>query len=51
MQDLPPPKGFAPITYKRNVPNKGPPGIVLFAGIGMLMMYGFVKVAQGKREM
>ncbi|KAG8882632.1 hypothetical protein FRB97_007978 [Tulasnella sp. 331] len=49
-QDLPPSGGFEAIRYKRNLPIKGPSGIVLLAGATLFCGYGFYKVGQGNLE-
>lgn len=43
VQDLPPPGGFSPLNYKRNLPSKGPSGAVLLAGVtGMIFFSLFL---------
>jgi hypothetical protein len=49
-QDLPPEGGFRPITYAKNVPKRGPPGIVLFAGTIAIVAYGFSRVIKGNQQ-
>lgn len=39
-QDLPPPGGFTPLHYKRNIPSKGPSGAVLLAGVTTMIGVG-----------
>lgn len=43
-QDLPPSEGFTPITFKRHLPKRGPPGWLLLSGalgltIGSMYIY------------
>jgi len=49
-QDLPPPGGFEAVRYKRNLPLKGPSGLVILAGVTLICGYGFYKVGQGNLE-
>lgn len=49
-RDLPPAKGFGAIKYKRNLPTRGPAGIVIFGIVGAVCAFGFVKVGQGNLE-
>ncbi|XP_068127374.1 NADH dehydrogenase [ubiquinone] 1 alpha subcomplex subunit 13 [Hyperolius riggenbachi] len=49
-QDMPPPGGYGPIDYKRNLPRRGFSGYTLFAlGIGT-MAYGFWSLCWWNRE-
>ena len=49
-QDLPPKEGFTELRYRRHLPKRGFSGFTLLTGLGAMMLYGFVKVAEGKRE-
>lgn len=49
-RDLPPQGGYAPIRYKRNLPSKGPGGLVVFGGIIAICSFGFWKVGQSNLE-
>ncbi|XP_034976909.1 NADH dehydrogenase [ubiquinone] 1 alpha subcomplex subunit 13 [Zootoca vivipara] len=49
-QDMPPPGGYGPIDYKRNLPRRGLSGYSLFAiGVGTLI-YGYYNVVKWNRE-
>ena len=47
---MPPSGGYAPIKYKRNLPLRGPSGIVMLSGIGAVCAFGFWRVGQGNLE-
>ncbi|KAJ1502787.1 hypothetical protein HMI54_013906 [Coelomomyces lativittatus] len=47
VQDAPPPEGFKPITYKRNLPSRGPSGFVLLSACLLTMGYGWYWSIQG----
>ena len=49
-QDLPPVGWFERIKYKRQLPNKGPSGLVIFSSIFAICTYGFYKLGQGNLE-
>ncbi|RIB23893.1 hypothetical protein C2G38_1958712 [Gigaspora rosea] len=49
-QDLPRTGGFPSVRYKRNLPKKGPSGLVLFTVLGAISVYGFYRVGQGNLE-
>ncbi|UZJ51681.1 hypothetical protein CBS101457_001001 [Exobasidium rhododendri] len=49
-QDLPPSGGYEPIRYKRNLPARGPGGLVVFSGVLAICAYGFYRVGQGNLE-
>ncbi|PVU99354.1 hypothetical protein BB559_000760 [Furculomyces boomerangus] len=49
-QDLPPKDGFPKISYRRNLPKKGPTGIVILSGIAAMMTFGWYRVYQGLTE-
>ncbi|KAM3939388.1 NADH dehydrogenase [ubiquinone] 1 alpha subcomplex subunit 13 [Leptodactylus fuscus] len=49
-QDMPPPGGFGPVDYKRNLPRRGFSGYTMFAiGIGA-MIFGYWRVGKWNRE-
>lgn len=45
LQDAPPPGGFPSIRIERRLPNTGPTGVAIFAGLAAIMGYGFYKVS------
>jgi len=49
-QDMPPPGGFEAIKYKRNLPLKGPSGLVMFLGVMGVTSFGMYRVLQGRAE-
>ena len=49
-QELPPRGGYPPIQYARNLPKRGPSGLVLFIGGAAVMAYGFYRVIMGNRN-
>ncbi|XP_062374839.1 NADH dehydrogenase [ubiquinone] 1 alpha subcomplex subunit 13 [Sardina pilchardus] len=49
-QDMPPPGGYGPIQYKRNLPTRGLSGYAMF-GIGVgLMVFGYWRIIKWNRE-
>ncbi|KAM9328885.1 NADH dehydrogenase [ubiquinone] 1 alpha subcomplex subunit 13 [Gastrophryne carolinensis] len=49
-QDMPPPGGYGPVDYKRNLPRRGFSGYTMFAiGIGV-MIYGYWSIGKWNRE-
>ncbi|GCB72355.1 NADH dehydrogenase [ubiquinone] 1 alpha subcomplex subunit 13 [Scyliorhinus torazame] len=49
-QDLPPPGGYGPVDYKRNLPKRGLSGYSMFGiGIGILL-FGYYKLFKWNRE-
>eukprot|EP00794_Sanderia_malayensis_P009774 gene9773-10773_t len=50
-QDLPPKHGYPAIEYARNLPKRGPSGLVMFLGCTGLMSFGFYCVIQGNIKM
>lgn len=49
-QDMPPPGGYGPIDYKRNLPKRGLSGYSMFGiGIGM-MLFGYWRIFKWNRE-
>lgn len=49
VQDMPPAGGFGPISYRRHLPKRGPPGWVLLAGAMGMIISGFLLHAKGTR--
>ncbi|CAG8497611.1 10688_t:CDS:2 [Scutellospora calospora] len=49
-QDLPRPGGFPSVRYKRNLPQRGPSGLVIFTVIGAISAFGFYRIGQGNLE-
>ncbi|KAI9595224.1 GRIM-19 [Syncephalis fuscata] len=49
-QELPRPGGFPAIRYQRTLPNRGPSGFVLIAGLSAFCGYGFYHVIQSIKE-
>ena len=41
LQDAPPPGGFPSIRIERRLPNTGPTGVAIFAGMAAVVGYGF----------
>ena len=50
MQDVPPPGGYAPVNYKRNIPKGGVSSVALAAGSVCLFGYGMWKVIMFNRQ-
>ena len=50
IQDLPPAKGFNPITYRRNIPNRGFGPYTLIGFSAFALVYGFYKIGEGNLE-
>ncbi|XP_056302835.1 NADH dehydrogenase [ubiquinone] 1 alpha subcomplex subunit 13 [Danio aesculapii] len=49
-QDMPPPGGYGPVDYRRNLPRRGLSGYSMFAvGIGV-MMFGYWRLCRWNRE-
>ncbi|CAJ0940475.1 unnamed protein product [Ranitomeya imitator] len=49
-QDMPPPGGYGPVDYKRNLPRRGFSGYTMFAvGIGA-MLFGYWRIGMWNRE-
>ncbi|XP_059846971.1 NADH dehydrogenase [ubiquinone] 1 alpha subcomplex subunit 13 isoform X1 [Hypanus sabinus] len=49
-QDLPPPGGYGPVDYKRNVPRRGLSGYSMF-GIGVgILIFGYWRLFKWNRE-
>ncbi|KAF8514815.1 GRIM-19 [Hysterangium stoloniferum] len=47
---MPPPGGFQALKYKRNLPFRGPSGLMIFAGVLAVTGYGFYRVGLGNLE-
>lgn len=47
---MPPAGGFEAIRYKRNLPLRGPSGLVILGGVTALCAYGFYRVGKGNIE-
>ncbi|KAI0335686.1 GRIM-19 [Cubamyces sp. BRFM 1775] len=47
---MPPPGGFEAIKYKRNLPFRGPSGLVILGGVMAVCAYGFYRVGKGNLE-
>ncbi|KZT06398.1 GRIM-19 [Laetiporus sulphureus 93-53] len=47
---MPPPGGFEAIKYKRNLPLRGPSGLVILGGVTAVCAYGFYRVGKGNLE-
>ncbi|XP_067872139.1 NADH dehydrogenase [ubiquinone] 1 alpha subcomplex subunit 13 [Heterodontus francisci] len=49
-QDLPPPGGYGPVDYKRNIPRRGVSGYSMF-GIGLgVLIFGYWKLFRWNKE-
>ncbi|EGO02024.1 B16.6 subunit of GRIM-19, NADH:ubiquinone oxidoreductase [Serpula lacrymans var. lacrymans S7.3] len=49
-QDMPPPGGFEAVKYKRNLPFRGPSGLVILGAVTAVCAYGFYRVGKGNLE-
>lgn len=49
-QDLPPAEGYREIKYRRYLPQRGPSGLVILAGVTAISAFGFYRVSQGNLE-
>ena len=47
---MPPAGGFANVKYKRNLPFRGPSGLVILGGVTAVCAYGFYRVGLGNLE-
>ena len=47
---MPPPGGFEAIKYKRNLPLRGPSGVVILGAVTAVCAYGFYRVGLGNLE-
>ena len=50
-QDMPPRNGYPAITYARNLPKRGPSGLIMFIGGAAVMTLGLWRVIVGNRRM
>jgi len=49
-RDLPPQGGYAPIRYKRNLPARGPSGVMLMLSAVGITAFGFWRLGLGNVE-
>ncbi|KAK7676893.1 hypothetical protein QCA50_020149 [Cerrena zonata] len=49
-QDMPPSGGFEAIKYKRNLPVRGPSGVMILTAVTAVCAYGFYRVGAGNLE-
>ena len=49
-RDMPPEGGFPAIKYKRNLPFRGPSGVVILGAVTAICAFGFYRVALGNLE-
>ena len=49
-RDMPPAGGFEAIKYKRNLPLRGPSGLVILGGVTAVCAYGFYRLGKGNLE-
>ena len=47
---MPPAGGFEAIKYKRNLPFRGPSGLVILGGVTAVCAFGFYRLGQGNLE-
>ncbi|KAL4081546.1 GRIM-19 [Scleroderma yunnanense] len=47
---MPPPGGFEAVQYKRNLPFRGPSGLIILGAVTALCTYGFYRVGKGNLE-
>lgn len=47
---MPPPGGFEAVKYKRNLPFRGPGGLVILSGVTAICSYGFYRLGKGNNE-
>ncbi|KAF9238755.1 GRIM-19 [Melanogaster broomeanus] len=47
---MPPPGGFEAVKYKRNLPFRGPSGLVILGAVTTVCAYGFYRVGKGNLE-
>ncbi|KAG1815659.1 GRIM-19 protein-domain-containing protein [Suillus subaureus] len=47
---MPPPGGFEAVKYKRNLPFRGPSGLVILGAVTAVCAYGFYRVGMGNLE-
>jgi NADH dehydrogenase (ubiquinone) 1 alpha subcomplex subunit 13 len=49
-RDMPPQGGFEAVKYKRNIPIRGPSGLVILGCVTAICTYGFYRVGKGNLE-
>ncbi|KAH7916264.1 GRIM-19 [Hygrophoropsis aurantiaca] len=49
-RDMPPPGGFDAVKYKRNLPFRGPSGLVILGAVTAVCAFGFYRVGKGNLE-
>ncbi|KAM4810624.1 NADH dehydrogenase [ubiquinone] 1 alpha subcomplex subunit 13 [Rhinophrynus dorsalis] len=49
-QDMPPPGGYGPVDYKRNLPRRGLSGYSMFAIGAGIMVFGYWRIFSWNRE-
>jgi hypothetical protein len=49
-RDMPPAGGFEAVKYKRNMPFRGPGGLVILGGVTAICTYGFYRLGKGNLE-
>jgi hypothetical protein len=49
-RDMPPVGGFDAVKYKRNLPFRGPGGLVILGGVTAVCAYGFYQLGRGNLE-
>ncbi|KAF9651068.1 hypothetical protein BDM02DRAFT_3091952 [Thelephora ganbajun] len=47
---MPPAGGFENVKYKRNLPFRGPSGLVILGGVTAICAYGFYRIGLGNLE-
>jgi hypothetical protein len=47
---MPPAGGFDAVRYKRNLPFRGPGGLVILGGVTAVCAYGFYRLGKGNLE-
>lgn len=49
-RDMPPAGGFDAVKYKRNLPFRGPGGLVILGSVTAICTYGFYQLGKGNLE-
>ncbi|EIM85724.1 uncharacterized protein STEHIDRAFT_140262 [Stereum hirsutum FP-91666 SS1] len=49
-QDMPPSGGFEALKYKRNLPFRGPSGVMMLLGVTAVSAFGFWRLGKGNLE-
>lgn len=49
-RDMPPPGGFETLKYKRNLPFRGPSGVMMLLGVTAISAFGFYRLGKGNLE-